>query len=819
MKRFMIFLSVLVLSFALCACSQQQAPEQAATTPAAEYTFPQGTTVLNVDLSGLTKDAAWLKLEEAAANYKLDVTVDGVTASVTAADIDLSCAQDVFMVDAERMAQGLSAEFSDLVRYNEGKLRSWMHAHFNKAVTEGSIVFDEAAGQYVALPQADGQSSNPNELSIAVRQTIGTLTPHETLSGVSQILHPTRSVEDQSVKDALALANKMIGVKLSYVFAPEGEASVTVDIPAETIRSFVTLGEDGFTPVINEDNLDAYVAELSEKYSVEGTTGSFVTTHGSTIDYTVSYNGQDVDSWELAEDIITCMQEGISETRDAPYEDVGDPDMPYGGTYVEVDLSSQHVWFYKNGERIVSTSMVSGKVAEGWMTPTGVYSLYEKDYAVYLEGDDYTTYVNFWMPFLGGYGLHDATWRGSFGGDIYHYDGSHGCVNLPYDAASTIYDNISVGTKVILYGGATSVPPLTQTLSGTTSYDVADDDPAFKLNITPQHSKPPMSYQSSNTKVATVSSDGTVTIKGIGSATITVKADAHKYFTDAQIKVTINVHSACEEGRHKMGSPTTVKEPTCQPGLQKTSCTKCKHFTEAELKPVKAHSYGDWKTTTEPTCAKDGVKERTCTICKTHTETGTVPATGKHTEGQWETVKEPTCADKGSKVIKCSVCSKELKTEEIAATGNHTAGDWETVQAATCTANGKKAKFCTVCRKEMETGTIEAGHTPGDWETVQEPTCTEDGLKALLCAVCDAQLETESIPAGHTPGDWETDTAPTCTESGTQKKYCVDCSEVLETGTLPATGHSFAGNGPTCDRCSEPNTNYQAPSSDPPPAA
>ena len=66
---------------------------------------------------------------------------------------------------------------------------------------------------------------------------------------------------------------------------------------------------------------------------------------------------------------------------------------------------------------------------------------------MYLEGADYTTYVNFWMPFLGGYGLHDATWRGSFGGDIYHYDGSHGCVNLPYDAAAEIYDNISVGTK------------------------------------------------------------------------------------------------------------------------------------------------------------------------------------------------------------------------------------------------------------------------------------------------------------------------------------------------------------------------------------
>lgn len=810
MKKALIFLLVLMLSLALCACAPQEG--EAASASAAEYTFPQGTTVLSVDISGLTGDAAWARLKEAAAGYKLDVTVDGVSASVTAADIDLTCAQDVFMVDAERMERGLSADFSNLIRFNEGKLRSWMHTHFNKAVTEGSIVYDEAAGQYVILPHADGQSSNPNALVAGVKDAICTLTAQQTLTDVSQILHPVRSAEEQAVKDALAQANKMIGVKLSYVFSPDGEEEITVDIPAETIRSFVTLAEDGFTPTVDQKILDAYVAELSGKYSEEGTSGSFRTTNGDTIDFSVSYNGHEVDSEELAQDIITCMQEGISETRTAPYQDSGDRDMAYGGTYVEIDLSAQHLWFYKNGERLVSASIVSGKVAEGWLTPNGVYSIYDKETSTYLEGEDYRAYVNYWMPFYGGYGLHDGTWHSTFGGTIYYYDGSHGCVNMPLDAAATVYNNAPVGTKVIIYGGRTSVPPLTQTLSGTTSYDVADDDSAFMLNIKPQYSDPRMTYQSSNPNVAAVSSDGTVTIKGIGTATITVTAEKHKYYTDAQIKVTVKVHSACEEGRHKMGTPTTVKEPTCQPGLQKTSCTKCKHYTETELKPVKGHSYGDWHTTTEPTCVKEGVKERTCTICKTARETGTVAATGKHTEGPWETVLEPTCAQKGSKAVKCTVCSKTLKTEEIPATNKHTAGDWETVTPATCTANGTKARFCTVCRKEMETGTIEAGHTPGDWKTTEEPTCTEDGLRTKSCTACGEQLESESIPAsGHTPGDW-VETPPTCTQSGSKTQSCTKCGTVLESVTLDPKGHSFSGGGPTCDNCSEPNPNYQKPS-------
>lgn len=61
------------------------------------------------------------------------------------------------------------------------------------------------------------------------------------------------------------------------------------------------------------------------------------------------------------------------------------------------------------------------------------------------------TPVTYWMPFFDGQGLHDATWRSSFGGSIYQTNGSHGCVNLPLDAAQRIYDSIDTGVAIILY--------------------------------------------------------------------------------------------------------------------------------------------------------------------------------------------------------------------------------------------------------------------------------------------------------------------------------------------------------------------------------
>ena len=55
------------------------------------------------------------------------------------------------------------------------------------------------------------------------------------------------------------------------------------------------------------------------------------------------------------------------------------------------------------------------------------------------------------MPFDGGIGLHDASWRRKFGGNIYLKDGSHGCVNMPSDKASDLYENVEVGTKVLVH--------------------------------------------------------------------------------------------------------------------------------------------------------------------------------------------------------------------------------------------------------------------------------------------------------------------------------------------------------------------------------
>lgn len=121
--------------------------------------------------------------------------------------------------------------------------------------------------------------------------------------------------------------------------------------------------------------------------------------------------------------------------------------------YVLVDISDQRLYYMKEGKVLYSSSVVTGKNS----TPTviGTFRIYQKSRGTTLRGSNgdgttYASYVRYWMPFYGGYGLHDADWRGSFGGSIYRYGGSHGCVNLPIPTARWVWEHTSVGTKVIV---------------------------------------------------------------------------------------------------------------------------------------------------------------------------------------------------------------------------------------------------------------------------------------------------------------------------------------------------------------------------------
>ena len=118
------------------------------------------------------------------------------------------------------------------------------------------------------------------------------------------------------------------------------------------------------------------------------------------------------------------------------------------GTFAVVDTSSQTLTLYRNNEVLLQFDVVTGKDTSP--TDFGLHDIDAKATDAWLTGADYSVHVNYWMPFNGGEGLHDAEWRDAFGGSIYHENGSHGCVNMPPEVTPAVYEALSVGDKVLV---------------------------------------------------------------------------------------------------------------------------------------------------------------------------------------------------------------------------------------------------------------------------------------------------------------------------------------------------------------------------------
>jgi len=122
------------------------------------------------------------------------------------------------------------------------------------------------------------------------------------------------------------------------------------------------------------------------------------------------------------------------------------------GKHIVVSISQQYLWAYIGSTEEYSSPVITGANALGEGTPVGTWKIYGKASNVYLRGPTWDDFVQYWMPFYGPYGLHDASWRdpSQFGITSYPEDGSHGCVELPTATAAWLYGWALVGTSVTI---------------------------------------------------------------------------------------------------------------------------------------------------------------------------------------------------------------------------------------------------------------------------------------------------------------------------------------------------------------------------------
>lgn len=265
-------------------------------------------------------------------------------------------------------------------------------------------------------------------------------------------LKPAVYQDDEKLNTQVQQLNTITSASITYDF---GSVHETVD--RAKIQSWLIQDADG-NYTIDQGQVAQYVYDLAYNYDTFGSSRQFRTSGGETITVGGGDYGyviaQDTETQALINSIIAG--ETVEKEPAYVYRGNGrDGSDDILGTYVEISLTQQRMWFYKDGYLMVDTPVVTGNPNKGNATPAGVYAIDNKQTPAVLKGEDYASPVTYWLPFNGNVGIHDAAgWRpndADYGGEIYKTNGSHGCVNTPISNAKIIYDNIEIGDPVIVY--------------------------------------------------------------------------------------------------------------------------------------------------------------------------------------------------------------------------------------------------------------------------------------------------------------------------------------------------------------------------------
>lgn len=319
---------------------------------------------------------------------------------------------------------------------------------FRKIRTEPqSVKFKYSNGSYQVIPEIEGDMLERETFDAAVKECIEKGAEILDLEKAQCYKKPKYTLRSKKTQSTAALLNRYVSANIIYRFGAKNE-----ELDSHTIHQWLSVDDD-LNVEIDELGILKYVMELSKKYDTVGAQRTFRTSSGKTIAVKGGLYGWKIDRNAEAEALLKNITRGEKIKKEPVYEQkaVFRGENEIGDTYLEIDLTKQHLWFYRNGTVLTAGPVVTGNPNRGWSTVTGTYMLNYKQKGARLSGPGYETSVTYWMPFYGNIGLHDAVWRSSFGGKIYKRNGTHGCVNAPFYLAKTVYENIEEGTPVICY--------------------------------------------------------------------------------------------------------------------------------------------------------------------------------------------------------------------------------------------------------------------------------------------------------------------------------------------------------------------------------
>ena len=431
--------------------------------------FFVNTTINGKDFSGKSAADVEEYLKEQVKDYELElIELNNETDVIKGSDISLVYKEDSSVEDALKKQNPIlwvtslfsksSQNINIQVDYDESELEEKIQSV--KAVTqeqtEPASAYPKFDGEsFVVEPEVYGTAVNMDVLSEKIKEHITEFDP--TLDMLEEECYklPKYTSESPEVQAACDTMNQYCKASITY---PMTE-NVVVD--KSLISTWLTYDEN-MQVIFNEDAVREWMRTFGATYDTVGATRTITSPSGKTVEVSGGTYGWSIDEETEAQNLINSIKNGEVATREPAYAQTAASHsaQDWGTTFIEVDLSAQHMWYIVDGSVAFQADVVTGLPTPDRATPSGVYSILYTERNATLVGEKdpatgepiYRTPVSYWMPFTWqGHGFHDATWQPGFGGSLYQSLGSHGCVNMSYSDAGTLFGMISAGTPVVLH--------------------------------------------------------------------------------------------------------------------------------------------------------------------------------------------------------------------------------------------------------------------------------------------------------------------------------------------------------------------------------
>lgn len=436
--------------------------------------FPN-TKMNGIDCSNMDAAAVTALLDQEIKEYALEVRgreyrtgdSDAVLGTIVSSDINLQYSDTAEIVEGYLKEQDelwwirayLNEEYDYSWEKNvifdeemlESTIKAWeacRRGNMKKAEDAYISEYSEEQGIYEVIPETVGTELNVNQVIELVSTAVTAQEATVDLEEAGCYVEASIKKDDKKLNGIVDTANKWLGTKITYDWN-----GTEVILDYKTLHEWISI--DSGKPILDEEKVAEFVKSHASENDTYGRKKTFVTTLGVELTLSSRNYGWKTDREGETKELIQLIYKGSTGDREPAYSitarqkgknDVGD-------SYVEADLTNQHLYLYQDGNIVLETDFVSGTMISTYdcVTPEGIFGLSYKTKNAVLKGATYRTPVSYWMPFYGNYGMHDAKWRGSFGGEIFITNGSHGCINLPPDKAKEIYEYVSEGFPVVCY--------------------------------------------------------------------------------------------------------------------------------------------------------------------------------------------------------------------------------------------------------------------------------------------------------------------------------------------------------------------------------